>query len=422
MARPAIQAAAMVISLSDTQDSMVTVQGEQVGPPRRRNRWWAVPIASLGLLALFAVIVAGIAPSSLFATKRDCATRDAKDPTVCAAFGPREAIRIGLVPADAQPVEPRLAITGRQRFPSTGQLLFVTIREPSLTLVEWLVGSRNGAVQFFSYNDIYGNETPSQQSKRSARSMSSAKDIAEYVAFSKLGFDATLVPGEVIIDQITCVAANADNTQCVTFAPAGDVLQADDQLQKVDGVTINTVEDLTTALSNHKSGDKVSVDYVRAGATKTGDVELTVDPGNPNRTIVGFVPIDTTSVKLPSDVKVKIGTAGIGGPSAGLAFTLTLIDELSTGDLTGGKTVAVTGEIRINGDVGAIGGLTSKASAVLQTGAKYFLVPTSQGEADIAAARKVVANKVQIIPVANVDEALAALAKIGGDPFVGPSK
>ena len=92
-----------------------------------------------------------------------------------------------------------------------------------------------------------------------------------------------------------------------------------------------------------------------------------------------------------------------------------MIDQLSEGDLLGGKRVAVTGTIDINSKVGAIGGLTSKASAVLQSGAKYFLVPTSQGEEDIANARKVVGDQVEIIPVATLDEALAALERIGGD-------
>ena len=88
---------------------------------------------------------------------------------------------------------------------------------------------------------------------------------------------------------------------------------------------------------------------------------------------------------------------------------------MSNGDLLGGKRIAVTGTIDINAKVGAIGGLTSKASAVLQSGAKYFLVPTSQGEADIANARKVVGDAVEIIPVATLDEALAALQRIGGE-------
>ena len=96
----------------------------------------------------------------------------------------------------------------------------------------------------------------------------------------------------------------------------------------------------------------------------------------------------------------------------GLAFTLTLIDQLSEGDLLGGKRVAVTGTIDINSKVGAIGGLTSKASAVLQSGAKYFLVPTAQGEEDIANARKVVGDQVEIIPVGH---ARRGVGRVGTD-------
>jgi Lon-like protease len=99
---------------------------------------------------------------------------------------------------------------------------------------------------------------------------------------------------------------------------------------------------------------------------------------------------------------------------------MTLIDELSPGDLMGGGKVAITGTIDINGNVGAIGGLASKASAVQQIGVKYFLVPTDQGERNIAEARAVVGDDVEIIPVATVDEALAALERIGGDAFVAP--
>jgi Lon-like protease len=99
---------------------------------------------------------------------------------------------------------------------------------------------------------------------------------------------------------------------------------------------------------------------------------------------------------------------------------LTLIDQLSKGDLFGGKRIAVTGTININAEVGPIGGLSSKASAVQQSGSKYFLVPTGQGEQDIANARKVVDDDVEIIPVATLDEALAALERIGGDPLPAP--
>lgn len=96
-----------------------------------------------------------------------------------------------------------------------------------------------------------------------------------------------------------------------------------------------------------------------------------VSPDDPNRTIIGVWPADTRKVKLPFEV--GINTDLIGGPSAGLAFTLALIDELTPGELTGGIKVAATGTIDGDETVGAIGALRQKTVAVKASGAKVFL-------------------------------------------------
>ena len=115
--------------------------------------------------------------------------------------------------------------------------------------------------------------------------------------------------------------------------------------------------------------------------------------------------------------ELDIDTGRIGGPSAGLAFTLTLIDELTPGELTGGEHRHHR-EIGLDGTVGAIGGLRQKASAVSQVGVDVFLVPAAQGEEQLAQAREIAGDDVEIIPVATLDEALAALEELGGDPVV----
>ena len=83
--------------------------------------------------------------------------------------------------------------------------------------------------------------------------------------------------------------------------------------------------------------------------------------------------------------------------------------------LTGGNDVAVTGTIDVEGNVGAIGGLAQKASAVRQVGAKYFIVPESQSPDSLAAARAVVGDDVEIITVKTLDDALHVLAGLGGN-------
>ena len=120
-------------------------------------------------------------------------------------------------------------------------------------------------------------------------------------------------------------------------------------------------------------------------------------------------------MRLPFEIAFDTGQ--IGGPSAGLAFTLTLLDELTEGDLLGGVDVAVTGTMQLDGSVGPIGGLPQKVSAVRQAGISHFIVPAGQSEADMASAREIAGDDVELIVVANIDEALAALERLGGDPL-----
>jgi hypothetical protein len=179
--------------------------------------------------------------------------------------------------------------------------------------------------------------------------------------------------------------------------------------------------DLTPAIAAHKAGDRVTVHFKRNGKDMSGQVTL-IAAGDDGRPLIGIQMADSRVVTIPNNIKIDFDTADIGGPSAGLSFTLTLIDRLSPGDLTGGQKVAVTGTIDVDGKVGAIGGLQSKATAVRNAGAKYFIVPYNQGAADIAAAQKAAGPGVTIIPVKTLDEALTALQTIGGDPFVPPTE
>jgi PDZ domain-containing protein len=133
----------------------------------------------------------------------------------------------------------------------------------------------------------------------------------------------------------------------------------------------------------------------------------------PTRPIIGFVPADTRTVSLPFEV--KISTTDIGGPSAGLAFTLALLDELTSGDLMGTSHVVATGTISDDGSIGAIGALEQKAVAVKASGADLFLVPAGQSAEEMKRARKAAGSGVKIVQVATLDEALAVLRANGGN-------
>ena len=127
------------------------------------------------------------------------------------------------------------------------------------------------------------------------------------------------------------------------------------------------------------------------------------------------MPFDTTSVRLPFEIAFDTGE--IGGPSAGLAFTLTLLDELTAGDLLGGEDVAVTGTMRARRH-----GRADRRPAAEGVGGppgRHRALPRAcraiRREMDTA--REVAGDDVELIAVGNVDEALAALERLGGDPL-----
>ena len=402
-------------SVIPTQSDIVPTTPDAVRAPSRGHLAWAVPLAGLGAIALLAVITIAVLPSKWFISKPNC-TKAAKD---CD-------IEFALVPADAQPVEPRLQVKGMPTYPSNGKIFFVTIREPQLTLLDYLVTHHEPSTRFMSYSDKYGSQTEQQLLQSGQRQMTGAKDRATYVALKAAGFDVTRKNGAAIVDYVVCQRPNAARTKCDQEAPAAKVLQPNDTITAINGTKITTLDDISPVLKKVTAGDTVEVTLLRDGKElKVSVATIQAPDETPPRTIIGFAPVDTTTVSLPAGLQVDFETEGIGGPSAGLAFTLTLIDTLTKGNLMGNLNVAVTGEIDIDGHVGAIGGLNSKAKAVQQMGVKYFLVPADQPkETDgkpnpdsVAAAQRVVGNSMQIIPVATLDDALAVLRRLGGDPL-----
>jgi PDZ domain-containing protein len=377
------------------------------------------------MATLLVVAVTALLPASLVADKQvaDPANPDAEV---------EEATPYARVPAAAQPVSDRISFGELRGVANVdedrrGDFYFVTISEPPESLLSYWVtgwtscGTEEGCsdepeIDYLTHDEKYGTSTPVQRREIGLQQMRTSEQVAQYVALRAVGYDdAKLLPGDVVVSQLVCLEASA--TGCADPAPADKVLDPGDKILRVEGTPVATVDALVTELANKKPGDTVELEIQRPGAGRqTVQVELIASPDDPERTIIGFIPFDTASIQLPFEINIDTGE--IGGPSAGLAFTLTLIDELSDGDLTGGSNVAVTGEIGVDGSVGAIGGLAQKVSAVKQVGVKHFLVPASQGDEQIARAREIAGDDLEIIPVATLDEALAALQDLGGDPVV----
>lgn len=316
-------------------------------------------------------------------------------------------------PGSAEEVSPRLDVAEIDTFEPAEGVFFVTASGARITGLQAIMGWIDPVVDVLTCEQRFGDCNPEQQREISLGAMTTSKQIAEYVAFSTVGMDAELLPGPAQVGSF-------GSDTCPDDAPplrACRVLEVGDTIVAVEGVDTPLLDDLAAALEGREPGELLSLTVTSAdgGAEREVEVELIAAPDDAERTIIGFMPRDTRTVEVPADV--NIDTDRIGGPSAGLAFTLALIDELTPGELTGDVRVVATGTIDEEGAVGAIGALVQKADAVRRAGATLFLVPSGQDEAEIERAREVAGPDVEIVTVANIDEALAALADHGGDPL-----
>ncbi len=318
---------------------------------------------------------------------------------------------VAYAPGDARPTSSRVEIKGQQTYPIDGQVLFVTVGTPRLSALGWLVGTLDpDKVDIYTEKQVFGDQTEQENRKENLQLMTYSKDFAAYVALTKLGYSVGVSDGGVVVDSL-CLAQAADRT-CTQESPVAAILHPQDVITAVDSTPINVVPDLPAALKDKHVGDTVTLTFKRGDEVMTATTQLI--GSSDGRAIIGIVPNPSPpdSIKFTFPFEVQIDSGQIGGPSAGLAFTLALLDTLTPGDLTGGVEVAATGTIDPGGTVGPIGGLKQKTIAVMRTGAKVFLVPTSEvAEAQEAAK----GSDLKIVGVGTLDEALTALAALGGN-------
>jgi PDZ domain-containing protein len=297
-----------------------------------------------------------------------------------------------LLPDTAHPVAPLVQVAGAHPA-NDGRLYFVDVIERRATTLDALFPSLHPHASFVPTGVIVPPCASEAQANAAAlQEMSFSQRVAGAVALRKLGYHVVVKPTGVVVSQL--IAG--------THAPCN--LQPQDVVIAVNGKPTLTETALHAALGRVRPGAVVKLRVLRGGRTITVPVQTVADPRT-GRALVGFVPDQSARIKLP--IKVAIDSNGIGGPSAGLAFTLEVMQKLGRNVLHGHK-VAATGEMELNGQVGPIGGIKQKTYGVREAGADVFLVPAGQNARD---ARKY-AGPVRIIPVHNINQALRALATL----------
>jgi PDZ domain-containing protein len=169
------------------------------------------------------------------------------------------------------------------------------------------------------------------------------------------------------------------------------------------------------ALAAHQPGDTVTLKVEGPPAAdgtippaRTETVALAARKDDAAKPMLG-VDLGTRNPDFKVPFSVQIDSKSVGGPSAGLAFTLGIVDVLTPGSLTGGRPVAITGTIELDGTVGPIGGIRQKTFLAERAGMELFIVPTAEAEE-----AKRYAGTMKVVGVDDLDGALRALADNGG--------
>ncbi len=308
-------------------------------------------------------------------------------------------------PGGELPVSERVSVQGARTYHPKGDVLLLFVRERARVNVwRYLQAKLDSEIDIFPEREFTGGQSPAEIRAGAIADMANSQMAAKKVALEAIGYTVPLVRRGVVV------------LATVEGRPADGPLQQGDVILSVDEKPITSSETLSTQIRTHRPGDDVVLQVRRGDRTRTVRVAPAAnEKGEPE---IGVI----VSQQYDFPIDVEVDTSDIGGPSAGLAMTLAIIDNLTPGDLTGGKNVAVTGTISPDGRVGEIGGIAQKAVAVRAAHAALFIVPKCtepQGRAacerDLAQVREN-SGDTRVVAVSNLDEALTALRRAGGAP------
>ena len=291
-------------------------------------------------------------------------------------------------------------------YPPTGQVMMATVSLRRAKPIDVIESWRDSDIRIVKEEELTGDTPPQQFRQLNLEAMDESKRTAVVVALRRLGHD---------------VKAHGEGALIATIIPnrgfpAEGKLNPGDVITEVDGQPVAFVEDAVKLLRQHKPGEAVRLQITSQEGVNR--IEQLVMARNDDGNAVLGVELQTYKLDYDLPFKVNIDSGDIGGPSAGLAFTLALLDELTPGELTGGKKVAATGTIEIDGAVGDVGGVKQKTAAVIAAGASIFLVPPGEYEE----AKQRAGKRIEVVKVANLNQALDALGKLGGNvAALGPA-
>ena len=294
-----------------------------------------------------------------------------------------------------------------------GELFFLTVSLKEANVFEWVAAQFDDKVELSERQNVRPVGVSQEQLRReSLASMNQSKRDATFVALTHLGYEVTLIgTGALVIE--TVPESGADGVllpEDVIIAMDGQLIGfRSDVLKFLEPALIGDAVTLTVERSDGEDASTVERSDGEDASFETQDVEIVLGPhtDDPDRPMMGVL-LDNNEPIVEFPVDVFIDSQNIGGPSAGLMFTLQIIDQLTPGTLTHGQRIAGTGTISIDETVGPIGGIHQKVYGAMDAGAVAVLVPAGNYEEALVAA----VGRIEIVRVETVDDALAFLATL----------
>ena len=293
--------------------------------------------------------------------------------------------------------QPLIEITGAPTYPTTGQLDLTTVSESSPDsppqLGRAVAGLFSDQMAVVPEALVYPpGISPQEVIDQGYAQMRESQDAAAQVALEAAGFETTPA---LAVDSVD------------PDGPSAGALEVDDRLISIDGKRVTTLDSLRAILDKKKPGQTVTVVVDRAGSRESEKVTLAADPDDPKAARLGI----GLRESYVSDVQVEIGLSEVGGPSAGLMFSLGIYDKLTEGSLTGGLHLAGTGTMATDSGVGPIGGIPYKLDAAKDAGAVAFLVPKDNCEEALGSAP----DGLRLVKATTFDDARASVEKLATD-------
>lgn len=295
-------------------------------------------------------------------------------------------------PGGAHAVTDVVQVAAAPNHPHTGEFMMLTVASDRANLLWYLYARLTPRVQLQARTEFLGPYSTYQEYQQAGeRMMTGSRLTAVVAALRALGHEIRTRTAGVRVIALTA------------GSPSTDKLRPDDIIVAVADRPVSTTEDLTSALSGQTPGAEVAVRIRRGEGEETQAVTAGAHPDRAGAALGIRV---ETMVDFILPVQVIIAPGNIIGPSAGLAFALEIAEQLTPGGLLRGRRVAATGSVDLNGRVRPVGAVTQKVHAAADAGVDLVLVPAGNGEEAARAARRV-----QVVPVATVQDALQALRK-----------